>query len=51
MLEKTTSIGLRQRRGIKDVGPKHGYARLIYGERRAWERRIAKGKYWQEELT
>lgn len=33
MLEKTRSIGRGQRRGIKDVGPKHRDARLIYGER------------------
>lgn len=51
MLERTRSMGLRQRRGIKDVGPKPRDARLIYGERRAGERRTAKGKDWQEEFT
>lgn len=51
MLEKTRSIGLRQRRGIKDVGWKHRDAGVIHGERRAWERRAAKGKHWQEEFT
>lgn len=51
MLEKTRNIGLRQRRRIKDVGPKHRDARLIHGERRAWERKTAKGKHWQEEFT
>lgn len=50
MVVKTRSIGLRQRRRVKDVGPKHRDARLIYGERRAWERRTAKGKHWKEEF-
>lgn len=44
-------IGLRQRWGIKGVGPKHRDARFIYGERRGWQRRKAKGKHWQEEFT
>lgn len=48
MVVKARRIGLRQRRRIKDVGPKHRDARLIYGERRAWERRTARGKPWQE---
>lgn len=45
---KARSIGLRQRRRIKDEGPKHRDARLIYGQRRACKRRTAKGKQWQE---
>lgn len=32
MLEKSRSIGLRQRRGIKDVGPKHKYKIDLWGE-------------------
>lgn len=44
MLEKTRSPALRERIKNKAEG-------LIYGERRAWERRTAKGKHWQEEFT
>lgn len=44
MLQKTGSIALRERIKVKAE-------RLIYEERRAWERRTAKGKHWQEEFT